>query len=152
MLNRRGFTLVELMIVVAIIGILASIAIPNFVDMQYRAKRAEVPSNIDGIKTSQLAYDASFDTYIDAGSSQYPDSSPSKAQRAWLSGTPFDTLGWAPDGDVRGSYMTYTGSATSFKVIGYSDVDGDGNNAMYHVKHDRSMSINATMGTSSNVY
>ena len=57
-LNKSGFTLVELMIVVAIIGILAAIAIPNFVAMQYRAKRAEVPSNVDGIKTAQLAYDA----------------------------------------------------------------------------------------------
>jgi prepilin-type N-terminal cleavage/methylation domain-containing protein len=153
MMNRKGFTLVELMIVVAIIGILASIAIPNFVDMQYRAKRAEVPSNVDGIKTAQLAYDASYDSYIDAGSSsQYPDSTPGKAQRAWTTGTPFDTLGWSPDGNVRGSYMTYTGGPTSFKVLGYSDVDGDGNNAMYHVKHDADNSVNATMGTGNNVY
>ena len=68
MFNKKGFTLVELMIVVAIIGILAAIAIPNFVDMQYRAKRAEVPSNVDGIKTAQIAYDAAFDrvTYVRA--------------------------------------------------------------------------------------
>ena len=63
MMNKKGFTLVELMIVVAIIGILAAIAIPNFVAMQYRAKRSEVPSNVDGIKTAELAYDAAFDTY-----------------------------------------------------------------------------------------
>ena len=56
MFNRKGFTLVELMIVVAIIGILAAIAIPNFVEMQYRAKRAEIPSNVDGIKTAEMGY------------------------------------------------------------------------------------------------
>ena len=68
MQNRKGFTLVELMIVVAIIGILASIAIPNFVDMQYRAKRSELPMNVDGIKTAQLAYEASNDAFVQVGS------------------------------------------------------------------------------------
>ena len=46
MFSKKGFTLVGFAIVVAIIGILAAIAIPNFVAMQYRAKRAEVPSNV----------------------------------------------------------------------------------------------------------
>ncbi|MBN1209565.1 MAG: prepilin-type N-terminal cleavage/methylation domain-containing protein [Myxococcaceae bacterium] len=52
MRRQQGFTLIELMIVVAIIGILASIAIPSFIRFQARARQSEVTTNLKSLFTS----------------------------------------------------------------------------------------------------
>ena len=61
--SNKGFTLIELMIVVAIIGILAAIAIPNFLKYQAKSKTSEAKVNLKGVFTSEQSYFAEANTY-----------------------------------------------------------------------------------------
>lgn len=61
--HRLGFTLIELMLVVAIVGIIAAIAIPKYYYFQLRSKRSEAYLVIGGIKASEEAFLASYDNY-----------------------------------------------------------------------------------------
>jgi len=122
--HLKGFSLVELMIVVAIIGIMAAVAVPNFVALQLKAKRAELPGNLNGIRTAQIAYEAAYEGYIDCAENP-GHAAVGKTQQAWnLTAAGWADLGWSPDGLVRGSYEVVAG-ATDFTATGVSDLDAD---------------------------
>jgi len=65
--RERGFTLIELMIVIAIIGILAAIAIPQFAAYRVRAFNATAQSDLRNMITAQEAYYADKQIYVGAG-------------------------------------------------------------------------------------
>ena len=61
--NQKGFSLVELMVVVAIIGILAAIAIPNFQRFSSKSKQSEAKSNLSAIYAAERGTQAEWNTF-----------------------------------------------------------------------------------------
>ena len=125
--NRRGgFTLIELMIVVAIIGILAAIAIPNFLRFQLKAKSSEGKGNLAAIRTAEESFFAEFGNYVSAAAT--PATVPGTSKAAFTGGgaAQFDTLGWSPEGEVYFNYAVAV-SGITYNATAAADIDGETN-------------------------
>ncbi len=121
------------------------ILIPNFVEIPRPRTRSEVPPNVDGIKTAQIAYEAAFDVFL-----AIPEPVPRVVDELdsesveWPLGTPFDELGWMPSGRVRGTYwVEVSADGSDYTVHGMCDLDEDGQRAHYTA----TKSISATLIT-----
>ena len=128
--SQKGFTLIELMIVVAIIGILAAIAIPNFLRFQLKAKSSEGKANIAAIRTAEESYHAEFGNYVGATAS--PAAIPGSTKAAFVNaagaGAGFDQLGWSPEGKVYFQYgVVVDATNDAFAASAAANIDSSGN-------------------------
>jgi len=147
--RKGGFTLIELMIVVAIIGILAAIAIPNFLQFQLRSKTGEAKTNLAAQRTAEEGYFAEFNNYVAAAST--PGTAATANKRVWSGGgvTMFNQLGWSPTGEVFFNYaVAATGSSYTLAATG--DLDGNGTQSAFgyiHPKPGATAGLAPVMGT-----
>ena len=116
--NNKGFTLVELMIVIAIVGILAAIAIPNFLSYQKKAKTLEAKSILGDIRTMEEAYRAENSAYSNS----------------------LSTIGWtSPTGSTYYAYSVATPTTTTFTATASGDIDGDAIADVWTIDQDGSL-------------
>src|SRR3989337_3740817 len=85
--NDKGFTLIELMVAVAIIGILVALATGSLLSYQAKSKQAEAKTNLGSIGALALTYKTEYDTYD----------------------TNWTGIGWGPQGNARYRYW-YNGA------------------------------------------
>lgn len=140
--SEAGMTLIELMIVVAIIGILAAIGIPSYISYTYRARAAEAPTFLGEVRGRQEAYRTEFGQYCNVGT-PYPAAIPNKGEEVvWnmAAAGNWAQLGALPDGPVAFQYDTVAaipGAAAcpniaayandfNFCATAFADLDGDG--------------------------
>ena len=101
--NWKGFTLTEIMIVIAIVGILASIAISNYNKFQAKSKQTEAINNLEAIYISEIAYFGEYHTY-----------SSSQAN-----------IGFSQLKSGRYSYTINTSNTTAFVATASANIDSD---------------------------
>ena len=128
--RREGFSLVELMVVVAIIAILAAIAVPQYKKYQLKAKTSEARVNIGAIRSMEEAYSVENDYYVltNWAPGTIPGTAPTKFTEAGDADKKgFDKIGFAPSGKVYYSYAVLNSeneTADEYSSDSSTELDG----------------------------
>ena len=146
--GQRGFTLIELMIAVAIVGILASIAIPNFIRYQMKSRQSEAIFNMANIFTAEVAHMGEFARYgsfseigfdMTSATTRYTYRSPAPGGTAGSTDTPNIDLinpgigAPSPENTVTPSGASISGGGGGFTATATSNLDNDGTVDQWHV-------------------
>jgi len=127
--NRKGFTLIELMIVVVIIGILAALAIPRFMRSTTKAKQSEAKQLLKQIYTMQRAYRQEQDTYTCDG----------------LTASSAAAAAFAPIGVDVGSTARYTyvmvAGVDAFTCTATANLDDDATNDVWTIDETGTLTV-----------
>lgn len=107
-MNQRGFSLVELMVVVAIIGVLAAIGVPSLQKYMAKSRQAEAKTNLASLYTANKAFFAEYNTYH----------------------TSFNVIGFAPEGQLRYNVGFGADSSVTLSEYGYTGTDSGWNDAI----------------------
>jgi prepilin-type N-terminal cleavage/methylation domain-containing protein len=127
----RGFSLIELMIVVVILGVLAAIAIPVFSRYIRRGKASEAVTMLQNVRLKQEIYYQQFGRYVGIAA-WFPTQDPSQDKHEWTGNAnvkkDWDILGVRPGGGGGGSQLAYT--YYQFRIgaggiPGVADIDPD---------------------------
>jgi type IV pilus assembly protein PilA len=137
MRKNKGFTLIELMIVVAIIGILAAIAVPNFQKFVAKTKRSEAFYNLEAIYKCEISYFGEYNTFSNS----------------------FTEIRWRPEGTIY--YYTFSvgtqhygkdntanpmpvgaspgATQATFSAFAWGNIDNDGTVDLWHIDDGKQM-------------
>jgi prepilin-type N-terminal cleavage/methylation domain-containing protein len=126
----HGFTLIELVIVVAAIGILASVAIPTFETYMLRSKTSEAHLALSKIVTGETAYFHSNDVFISGGPSNIPPS-PNPVSVDFNADAGWRAIGFGMGASVYFGYQATVVSASQVDCEALGDLNGNGVTSLF---------------------